>query len=124
MKCGDIESNPGPELILKPLKLEIISYNVRGLKEYSKLKRVLNSCAKLIRENKNTIICLQETYLERGDENKIKVMWKGNYTISPAIGRSRGCITLFDSSWEKIESVLDPSGRFAIVTLRKNFGIY
>lgn len=40
MKSGDVESNPGP--------MNIITYNVRGLKLYDKLKRLLNKCYKII----------------------------------------------------------------------------
>ena len=124
LKCGDIERNPGPVNCQKSISMQVITYNVRGLKEYSKLKRVLNSCAKIIKDNRNSIICLQETHLDRGDENKLRVMWKENYVISPGAGKSRGCITLFDNSWEKISSKGDPSGRFTVINVKKNFGTY
>ena len=124
LRCGDIESNPGPSKGINLMNLEVLSYNVRGLKEYSKLKRVLNSCSNIIRKNKNTLICLQETHLERSDENKIRVMWKGNYVMSPGGNKSRGCITLFDSSWEQIDSQRDPGGRFTSLTVKKHFGTY
>jgi len=122
LRSGDVETNPGPEMV--SVQLSIITYNIRGLKEYSKLKRVLNSCADLIKKNRNTIICLQETHLERSDENKIRVMWRENYVISPGGNKSRGCIILYDNSWDKVDAQCDPGGRFAILTVKKPFGVF
>ncbi len=125
LRGGDIESNPGPGRVSESdKKITLITYNVRGLKEYTKLKRVLNSCAELIKTNRNTIICLQETHLERNDENKLRVMWREGFVSSPGGNKSRGCITLYDNSWDKIESQADPSGRYTVLTLKKPFGIY
>ena len=109
---GDIEVNPGPE----PGKTEVTvsSYNIRGLKEYSKLKRVLNKCAGKMSTCKNSIFQLQETHLEKVDENKIKVMWRGNYSLSPGGNKSRGCLTIYDASWETIDNISDPEGRYTI----------
>jgi len=69
IKCGDIELNPGPDIPLQTNKTDskgkILTYNVRGLKDYNKLKRILNSCSKLISLNRNTVINLQETHLSQ-----------------------------------------------------------
>ena len=119
---GDIEVNPGPD----PGKTEVTvsSYNIRGLKEYSKLKRVLNKCAGKMSKSINSIFQLQETHLEKCDEKRIKVMWRGNYSLSPGGNKSRGCLTIYDTSWETIENLSDPGGRYTIVTIKKAFGIY
>jgi len=124
LMCGDVESNPGPEMKNQVTTLTVITYNVRGLKEYSKLKRVLNTCAGKIKNNKNTVICLQETHLERADENKLKVMWRDKYVLSPGGNKSRGCIILYDSSWEGIDFQIDKGGRFIVLTLKKQFGLF
>jgi len=127
LMSGDVERNPGPGLVRKDdtkQRLTIITYNVRGLKEYTKLKRVLNKCATLLKSNQNTVICLQETHLERGDENKIKIMWRESFSSSPGGNKSRGCLTLFSSSWEVVNTLCDPEGRLNIVTIKKNFGTF
>jgi len=123
LKSGDIETNPGPVKGNKNT-LKVITYNIRGLKEYSKLKRVLNKCAVIIGHNKNTIINLQETHLEDNDRNKIEIMWRGNWIISPGSQKSRGCLTLFDHSWELLDKWADPGGRSCIITIKKAIGIF
>jgi len=120
---GDVEVNPGPVKARAPT-LEVITYNIRGLKEYNKLKRVLNKCAQIIGKNRNTIINLQETHLEKSDEQKIRVMWRGSFVMSPGSQKSRGCLTLLDPSWEELERWEDPGGRVCLLTIKKSFGIY
>jgi len=51
LRCGDIEANPGPKQSDNSTKVDskiggIITYNTRGIKEYFKIKRIFNSCAK------------------------------------------------------------------------------
>jgi len=123
LRSGDVESNPGPHRYEKnPIK--ICSFNVRGLKEYSKLKRVLNKCAGILKNNNNTIFNFQETHLEKMDESKIKMMWRGGYISSPGGNKSRGCLTLFDPSWEVLDQKKDPEGRFTLLTVKKSVGCY
>jgi len=134
LRCGDIEKNPGPvpgAVSGGAVKdggageqLNVLTYNVRGLKEYSKLKRILNKCAGKMKKLPNTIFNYQETHLSKLDENKIKVMWRGEYVLSPGREKSRGCLTLFDSTWEKIDHIVDPGGRYTVVTLKKVFGTF
>jgi len=126
LRSGDIEENPGPSdnPVLKDEKLVINSYNIRGLKEYAKLKRTLNNCAGKLKANNNVVFQFQETHLENEDKGKLNLMWRGNYILSPGGNKSRGCLTLFDPSWEIVEEKCDPGGRFVILTIRKHFGIF
>ena len=109
---GDIEENPGPVTdrnsgqehgVSKRIHVtgktkreenevtaEVITYNCRGLKEHKKLKRMLNSCHNVINRNKLSIIFLQETHLEKKETEKLRLMWRGNFCISPGEGASRG----------------------------------
>lgn len=103
LQSGDIESNPGPEderrqdkaagrgMSHKSLKqMEIITYNCRGLKEYKKLKRILNTFSGITKKKPHSILLLQETHLGNEAENKIKVMWRGGFALSPGGGRLKG----------------------------------
>jgi len=118
---GDVEKNPGPS---PGTSLVINSYNVRGLKEYSKLKRTLNKCANLISKNSNEIFNIQETHLGSSDEGKIQLMWRGNFALSPGGNKSRGCLTLYDTSWVTLNKYVDQGGRFSIITVQKQFGTF
>jgi len=120
-RAGDVEKNPGPK---KDNILKVITYNERGLKEYKKLKRVLNKCAGIIGSNHNTVINLQETHLESNEENRIKLLWRGNFILSPGSQKSRGCLTLFDTSWELLEEWADPGGRSCVITIKKAAGVF
>ena len=107
LKCGDIESNPGPEA-------------AGEIKEYSKLKRVLNLCAKKVKSTRFTIVNLQETHLDKEDLNRVELLWRGGFSLSPGTNKSRGCITLWGSAWDEVESLTDNQGRISCSTLRNN----
>jgi len=111
---GDVETNPGP----RPT-LSINTYNARGLKNRLKLKRFLNSCHKLINENDCAIIFVQETHLELEDSKTLELMWRHKFLLSPGTNRQCGCLTLYDSTWETIESEIDGGGRFGLTVLKK-----
>ena len=95
---NDVESNPGPvshstNQAAKKSSLNVTSYNVRGLKEETKLRHLLNYFHKKSPgKNSDFIACLQETYLEK--EGKIPYMWRGNFYLTPGEGNSGGCLTL------------------------------
>jgi len=61
----DVETNPGPDI-------EIHSYNARGLKEYEKLKRLLNYFNKTLSKHIG-IVFLQETHLNQKDNLKMSL---------------------------------------------------
>ena len=134
---GDVETNPGPNanqqtdqgtdrggkkraLNAKESydRLDVITYNCRGLKMYTKLKRVLNTCSDVLKRNRLSLIFIQETHLERESERRIRVMWRGGFALSPGEGGSRGCLILFDSSWQCEEKFECLDGRLACVVIQ------
>ena len=78
---GDIESNPGPEM------LTLTTQNCRGLKNKDKLKQLLCRCNK-DKSTNTQIIALQETHL---DSAFIKYSWYGNFAITPSVGSKGWC---------------------------------
>jgi len=114
-RSGDVETNPGPS---SPA-MKVITYNCRGLKDQKKLKRVLNSCHKIINSNRNTIINLQETHLDLTDKSRLDLMWKHQYVISPGTARRCGTLTLFDPAWDLIAKESDNEGRCITSVLKK-----
>ena len=87
---GDVETNPGPQANPLLVEMGIITYNARGLKDKLKLKRLLNTCYKILQKNKNYFIMLQETHLEQSDEDRLKLLWRHGIVTSPGQGRQRG----------------------------------
>ncbi|KAM3252928.1 hypothetical protein P3L10_006998 [Capsicum annuum] len=82
------------------MKIKLISWNVRGLKEQGK-RRVVQS---LIQEWKANIVYLQETKLEGNVHELIKQIWAGRwikYACLEASGTRGGILLLWDSRiWE------------------------
>jgi len=115
LKDGDIESNPGPQT----QKVMVSTYNARGLKNRLKLKRVLNSCHKIVNGNKNAVIFLQETHLEEGDLATLEMMWHHELFMSPGTNRQCGCLILYDPSWVTLDKYSDNTGRICILALEK-----
>ena len=74
----------------------VTTYNVRGLKDENKLRHLLNHFNRKIgNKNMDTIVCLQETYLEL--PGKIPYLWRGNFHLTPGVGNSGGCLSLLSS---------------------------
>ena len=116
---GDVETNPGPPENPLLVEIGIITYNARGLKDKLKLKRVLNTCYKILQKNRNYFIMLQETHLEIGDEDRLKLLWRHGFVTSPGQGRQRGTMILFDKSWEVVHTDKDSIGRFCLLSAKK-----
>jgi len=92
---NDIETNPGPNILVK-------TYNVSGMREYDKLKRILNFCHKTLNEWLGVVI-LQETHLTETDQARLNIMWKGKFVMSPGSNQARGCTLLYaDWHFEKV----------------------
>lgn len=90
-------------------------YNIRGLKNYHKLKRFLNKCHVIIQKNGSTVICVQESHLKLDDCDMLNAMWKYDYTMSPSINASAGCITLYNKAEiGELVSNTNNSGRYNI----------
>ncbi len=95
---NDVETNQGPKIIVK-------SYNVSGMKEYDKLKRVLNFGHKILKEWIG-IFAIQETHLTQDDIAKLDLIWKGKYVLSPGTNSARGSLILFaDWHFDKIDYI-------------------
>jgi len=123
LQCGDIEKNPGPvHLRGTPNKethspMEILTYNCRGLKDYKKLKRILNTCSASVKLKPLSIFFLQETHLDSNSIKKVNVMWRGKYVASPGAGGSRGCLTLFDNRWNVTDNFESVDGRITCTAI-------
>ncbi len=111
---GDVELNPGPDVQGQQgtdassrrgqtaATIKILTYNARGLKDKYKLKRVLNKCNQVLRNNIDTFVLIQETHLNEIECKQIEFLWRDGYCVSPAIGRQGGTLTLFSNTWEMI----------------------
>jgi len=95
MLSHDVELNPGPEPNAKSL-FTICSYNVNGIKDFRKLKRVSHFLNTLPFKN-NCIINLQETHLTKNELSKLEYQWKWGSCHSAAIGASAGVSNLWFS---------------------------
>jgi hypothetical protein len=126
---NDVETNPGPTLGKSSIDKEIIdsnnlfvaTYNVRGCKNYHKLKRLTNIFNKL-KFKENCVIALQETHLDKNDEQNLKQQWKFNSVQSLANGISGGVAILYNKNYfdEIIETRSDTKGRYCILIAMKN----
>jgi exonuclease III len=124
-KCGDVETNPGP-LDISPVNkqnLIVTSYNVQGLNNIHKVKRLFNKLNKLEFKN-NCIINLQETHLTGG--NVFKYHWKGDYVASKGTRASCGVAILFNPNYFDaiISKKVDENGRFCSLTASKNLEVF
>ena len=61
--CGDVKTNPGPEL----QELTLVTLNTRGLKNKNKLTQLINRIQKSHNPTSNLIFALQETHIEYND---------------------------------------------------------
>ena len=123
IRSSDVEENPGPQDLgtgpqaprmrdrlttsametEKMKQVKIISYNVRGLGDESKLRHLINYCYKIkTGANCDNVICLQETYIE--NPGKIPYLWRGNFHLTPGRGNSLGCLTLLQPHINVIHS--------------------
>jgi len=98
LRCGDVESNPGPNFSLK-----VISNNVRGLNSETKLRHLINFCnSNNPGKNKDVVFCFQETYIE--SKGILPYLWRGNFMLTPGTGNSCGCITLLSNHLNIVET--------------------
>jgi len=97
---GDVHSNPGPKTfhVHNKSNLVIMTYNVQGLKNFKKLKRVNNFLHKLP-FNKNVIINLQETHLSKCEINKLNYQWKWGSCHSATENNSGGTSILYNKNY-------------------------
>jgi exonuclease III len=127
--AGDVESNPGPnppntnDLVIDKNNLVICSYNVQGIGNFKKMKRVMNKLNKLPFRN-NCIINLQETHFS--DKTSLSYQWKSGYVQSNGTSSSAGVAILYNESYfdEIIETEEDYEGRFCSLVSSKEGEIF
>jgi hypothetical protein len=88
----DIESNPGPNLLLT-----LVTINCRGLGNINKFRLLLNKAYEYVQKGP-AVICLQETMIV--SDRYLELAWRGNYVHTPGLGNSQGCVTLLPSGVE------------------------
>jgi exonuclease III len=128
LQAGDIESNPGPispynNLVVNKNNLIVCTYNVQGLGNFSKMKRVLNSLNKLPFRN-STVINLQETHFS--NKSSLPYHWKTGSVQSNGTSASAGVAILYNQSYfdEIVETEEDFDGRFCSLTCLKEGDIF
>jgi len=111
---GDVHPNPGPKSfhVHKKTNLVIMTYNVQGLKNFKKMKRVNNFLHKL-NFSKNVIINLQETHLCKQEITKLEYQWKWGSCHSTTENNSGGVSILYNKNYfdEIIKTKNDLVGR-------------
>ena len=101
LRDGDVAENPGPlesttgSTKTKRPPIQVMSYNVRGLNDEKKLRHLLSHYHKKCSKDVDTIVCLQETFLDK--PGKLPYIWRGNYFMTEGNGNSCGCLTLMSS---------------------------
>ncbi len=129
---NDVELNPGPNhsnpIMADVVNLSnffVLSYNVRGCKNFNKLKRLSNFFHKLPFKN-NCVINLQETHLNKTEKLALDYQWSYGSVQSCAVGNSGGVAILYDSSYfdQIISTKTDDNGRFCSLTVKKNDSTY
>lgn len=94
--------------------LNIISWNVKGLGNPSKRKKILS----VLKEDKADVVFLQETYLSDNEHNTLKTEWVGQVYFSSYKSHSRGTCILINREVPFILGNLatDPNGRFVMIS--------
>jgi exonuclease III len=123
---NDIESNPGPNnQSTSNNNLSIVTYNVRGCKDFKKLKR-LNHFFQTAAYKNSCVINLQETHLNENELQKLRYQWKYGLVQAPASNNSGGVAILYNKSYfdEIISEKSKYSGRLCSLTAKKNDEIF
>ena len=96
-------------------RLNIVSANTRGLRQYLKRFDVFDYFKNL----NSDIICLQETHLTAKDINMLSKEWNIEYFIAGNSTNSRGVSILIKNTFEYkvMTCVKDPEGRFIILEI-------
>lgn len=68
------------------------------------------------------MIGIQETHLDEKDKNRLNLMWRFNYQMSPSVGSSGGCLLLYDGDiYGEVKSLqVDKKGRMLNVKFENN----
>lgn len=82
--------------------LQIISLNVRGLRNAGKRKAIFS----YLKNQKASIFCLQETFSIKGDEKTWTSEWGGKILFSHGTEHTRGvCVMVNPNSLFRVECV-------------------
>uniref|UniRef100_A0A3P9JW43 Reverse transcriptase domain-containing protein n=1 Tax=Oryzias latipes TaxID=8090 RepID=A0A3P9JW43_ORYLA len=97
-------------------RFRLISWNVKGLGNATKLGRVMTHLNRL----KGDIYFLQETHMPNKEVVRLKKHWVGEVFHSTFNCRARGAAIIFrkDLPFIAEKSVLDPNGRYVIVSMK------
>ncbi len=122
---NDVEQNPGPNCNALPVhdksNMIVLSYNVQGIKNFGKLKRLNNFWHKLP-FSKNVIINLQETHLSKKDKTTLEYQWKWGSHQSTTENNSGGVAILYNKSFfdEITTCKSDSQGRMCAIFANKD----
>ena len=73
------------------MTLNLISLNVRGIRDEIKRKKIFQ----FYNEKRCDVLCLQETHSTKEDEIEWKLEWGGNIIFTHGQSNARGCAMLF-----------------------------
>lgn len=109
--------------VAKPLHLKIYSYNLNGIKDFKKSKRIINKFQRLSKSDRSTstIICLQETHLVDSEIRSFNLKWRFESLHSVSTDSTRGVAVLWlQHQWDGLKATkIDSEGRICSVTLEK-----
>ncbi len=96
----------------RDFELEVISWNVRGLRKLVKLKQVMNR----LKQYRPKIVFLQETHLLLSETTRLRKRWPGQVIACSFSSHARGVAVLIHKSLPLHiqKTILDPAGRFII----------
>ena len=99
----------------KKLTYDILSPNVRGIREQSKRRSIFS----YLKDQKSKFCFLQETYSNLNDENIWRNEWGGEIFFSHGTRHSKGvCILIHPSVRDKVEFIFtDKLGRIVLITI-------
>ena len=99
----------------KKLTYDILSLNVRGIREQSKRRSIFS----YLKDQKSKFCFLQETYSDLNDENIWRNEWGGEIFFSHGTRHSKGvCILIHPSVRDKVEFIFtDKLGRIVLITI-------
>jgi len=108
---GGVHPNPGPQG--KENNLTFVTYNCRGLKEISKLRRLMSKINKLVEQNH--IVALQETH--KVDERALQIFCKQKFFKNCEFENRAGVMVFFGNDYECSEVIMDKESRYIIVAI-------
>ena len=100
---------------MSKLTYDIISLNVRGIREQSKRRSIFS----YLKDQKSKFCFLQETYSDLNDKNIWRNEWGGEIFFSHGTRHSKGvCILIHPSVRDKVEFFFtDKVGRIVLITI-------